>query len=156
MTDLADLLVLDAVLEREPAASKKTLFQHLGAAAAAAYGLGEAASAAEALAMREKLGSTGFGAGVATPHGKLPGLPGVVGVFARLTQPLDFAAVDDLPVDIVFALLSPVDAGAEHLKALARVSRALRDPALVAKLRGAGSRDALFALLTAGGVRHAA
>lgn len=156
MTDLTDLLVPEAVLERASAASKKALFQQLASAAATAYALGDAGLVAEALTTREKLGSTAFGGGVATPHGKLPGLSHVVGVFARLAQPLDMAAVDDLPVDVVFALLSPVDAGAEHLKALARVSRALRDRALVAKLRGAGSRDALFALLTEGGVRDAA
>lgn len=156
MTDLSDLLAVDAILERVHAKSKKALFQQLAVAAAAAYGLGDSAAVADALLAREKLGSTGFGGGVATPHGKLPGLPAVVGLFARLAQPLDFAAVDELPVDLVFVLLSPPDAGAAHLKALARVSRALRDPAFVAKLRGAGSRDALFALLTTDTVRDAA
>lgn len=155
MTDLTDLLSGDAILERVAAASKKALFVQLAAAASTAYGL-DAAAVVEALSAREKLGSTGFGGGVATPHGKLAGLPRVVAVFARLAQPIDFAAVDDLPVDIVMLLLSPPDAGAEHLKALARVSRALRDPAFVAKLRGAGSRDALFALLTTDAVRDAA
>ena len=155
MTDLHDLLATDAILERVAVGTRKALFQQLAAAAAATYGL-DPAAVAEAVGTREKLGSTGFGAGVATPHGKLPGMSHVCGVFARLANPLDFGAVDDLPVDIVFMLLSPADAGAVHLKALAKVSRALRDKAFVDKLRGAGSRDALVALLTAGEVRDAA
>ena len=155
MIDFSDLLLPQAVNERLVAATKKSLFQQLGTIAAEAYGLAPAA-VTECLTKREKLGSTGFGGGVATPHGKLAGLDRVVGVFARLPQPIDFQAVDDVAVDIVFALLSPIDAGAGHLKALARVSRLLRDRSVVAKLRGAGSRDALFALLTAGDVRDAA
>lgn len=155
MTDLHDILSPEAVLEHVSAGNRKALFQHLAAAAAAAYGL-DPAVVATAVAAREKLGSTAFGAGVATPHGKVPGLGHVCGVFARLANPLDFDAVDDLPVDIVFMLLSPPDAGADHLKALARVSRTLRDKAFVDKLRGAGSRDALVALLSADVVRDAA
>ncbi|MEG3176753.1 PTS sugar transporter subunit IIA [Sphingomonas sp. RB3P16] len=155
MTDLHDILAPEAVLERVGAGTRKALFQQLAAAAASAYGL-DPAAVADVVGAREKLGSTGFGDGVATPHGKLPGLDHVCGVFARLAQPIDFASVDDLPVDIVFMLLSPPDAGAAHLKALARVSRALRDKAFVANLRGAASRDALVALLTAGQARDAA
>jgi PTS system nitrogen regulatory IIA component len=155
MTDLHEILAPDAVLERVGAGTRKALFQQLAAAAASVYAL-DAAAVVEVVAAREKLGSTGFGGGVATPHGKLPGVERVCGVFARLVQPIDFDAVDDLPVDIVFLLLSPPDAGAAHLKALARVSRALRDVAFVAKLRGAGSRDALIALLTADQARDAA
>jgi PTS system nitrogen regulatory IIA component len=155
MTELHDLLSSGAVLERVAAATRKALFQQLAVAAAKTYGL-DGAAVAEAVAKREKLGSTGFGGGVATPHGKVAGLDRVCGVFARLAQPLDFDAVDDLPVDIVVMLLSPPDAGAAHLKALALVSRALRDAAFVAKLRGAVSRDALVALLTADPVRDAA
>ena len=155
MTDLTDLLLPETVFERMVAGNKKALFQQLATSAAAAYGL-DPAVVAESLARREKLGSTGFGAGVATPHARIPGLQHVVGVFARLAQPIDFQAVDDLPIDIVFMLLSPVDAGAMHLKALARVSRRLRDRSFVDKLRGAGSRDALYALLTADEARDAA
>ena len=155
MTDLHDILSPEAVLEHVSAGTRKALFQHLAAAAAAAYGLDPAVVAA-AVAAREKLGSTAFGAGVATPHGKVPGLTHVCAVFARLNNPLDFDAVDDLPVDIVFMLLSPPDAGADHLKALARISRTLRDQAVVDKLRGAGSRDALVALLSADAVCDAA
>jgi len=155
MTDLSELLIPEAVLSGTPASSKKKLFTLLGEAAARAYGL-DAALIAERLTEREKLGSTGFGGGIAIPHGKVPGLPGVMGVFARLDRPLDFAAVDDLPVDLVFVLLSPPEAGAEHLKALAKVSRRLRDRAFTAKLRGAGSPDALYALLTGVEARDAA
>lgn len=155
MSDLHDLLSPDAVLERVAVGTRKALFQQLASAAASAYAL-DPADVATAVAAREKLGSTGFGGGVATPHGKLAGLTRVCGVFARLAHPLDFDAVDDLPVDIVFMLLSPTDAGADHLKALARISRALRDKVLVEKLRGAGSRDALIALLGVGEVRDAA
>ena len=155
MTDLHDILAPTAVLERVSAATRRALFQQLAQAAANAYGL-DPLAVIESVTAREKLGSTGFGDGVATPHGKLAGLPHVRGVFARLANPLDFDAVDDLPVDIVFMLLSPADGGAAHLKALAKVSRALRDRAFVEKLRGAGSRDALVALLTASEVRDAA
>lgn len=155
MNDLGDLLSPDAVRSGTPAGSKKKLFALLGEAAATAYGL-EAAEVADRLSAREKLGSTGFGGGIAIPHGKIAGLPAVCGLFVRLDKPLDFASVDDLPVDLVFALLSPPDAGAEHLKALARVSRRLRDRAFTAKLRGAGSADALYALLAGTESRDAA
>ena len=155
MIDLTDLLLPETVLERLPVANKKALFQQLATAGAAAYGL-DSAAILEGLVKREKLGSTGFGGGVATPHARITGLNHVVGIFARLAQPIDFQAVDDLPVDIVFALLSPVDAGALHLKALARVSRRLRERGFVDKLRGAASRDAIYALLTADEARDAA
>lgn len=155
MTDLSELLIPEAVLSGTPAGSKKKLFALLGEAAARAYGL-DAGTVTERLAEREKLGSTGFGGGIAIPHGKIAGLVGVKGVFALLDKPLDFAAVDDLPVDLVFVLLSPPDAGAEHLKALAKVSRRLRDRAFTAKLRGAGSPDAVYALLTGIDARDAA
>jgi nitrogen PTS system EIIA component len=128
------------------AANKKALFQQLGLAAGRALQI-PARTIAASLAAREKIGSTGFGGGVAIPHGKLEGLERVVGFFARLTAPIDFQSVDGLPVDLVFLLLSPPDAGVDHLKALAATSRALRDQNLVAKLRGARSRDAIYALL---------
>lgn len=155
MTDLSDLLAPEAVLADVTASNKKTLFQQLGAVAAQAYGL-DARQVAERLGEREKLGSTGFGSGIAIPHGRIEGLDHVVAVFAQLEQPVDFAAVDDLPVDLVFMLLSPVGAGADHLKALASVSRRLRDRNFAAKLRGAGSPDALFALLAGVEARDAA
>ncbi len=155
MIDLSDFLTSDTVLEAMSAASKKALFQQLAALLATAHGL-DARLVTERLAEREKLGSTGFGGGVAIPHAKIDGLRQVVGAFVRLTQPIDFGAVDDLPVDLVFVLLSPPAAGADHLKALASVSRRLRDRDFTAKLRGAGSRDALFALLSSSETRDAA
>jgi PTS system nitrogen regulatory IIA component len=155
MTDFSDLLRADAVLTGVPGASKKALLGQLGQIAGPLTGL-DGRMIADRLLERERLGSTGFGGGVAIPHAKIVGLPAVTALFARLSQPVDYQAVDDLPVDLVFALLSPVDAGAEHLKALARVSRRLRDAGFLAKLRGAGSRDALYALFTADTARDAA
>jgi PTS system nitrogen regulatory IIA component len=155
MDDFSDILAPQAVFHDLAASSKKALFQTLVGLSARQLGL-EARHVAERLGERERLGSTGFGGGVAIPHGKIDGLPRVVGLFAKLAQPIEFAAIDGLPVDLVFLLLSPTDAGADHLKALARVSRRLRDRALVAKLRGAGSADALYALFAGGETRDAA
>lgn len=155
MTDLTDLLRPDAVLFDMPAIAKKPLFAQLGAALALQTG-GKPRAIADALGEREKLGSTGFGGGVAIPHARLEGLEQVTAVFARLHQPIDYGAVDGLPVDLVMALLSPTNAGAEHLKALARVSRRLRDRPFLAKLRGAASPDALYALFAADRARDAA
>jgi nitrogen PTS system EIIA component len=146
MNDLSDILTVDTIDEHLAAANKKGLFQQLGAAIARRTGL-PAKTIVSCLAEREKIGSTGFGAGAAIPHCKVDGLDRVVGYFARLSTPIDFQSVDGLPVDLVFVILSPPDAGAEHLKALAGASRALRDRNLTAKLRGARSRDAIFALL---------
>ena len=155
MNDFSDILTPPAVVADLSAANKKTLFQQLGGLAAKIAGV-EPAQVVERLAERERLGSTGFGGGVAIPHGKLAGLPHVTGVFARLEQAIDFQAIDDLPVDIVFMLLSPPDAGADHLKALARASRALRDRPFLAKLRGASNDDALYAVLVGAEARDAA
>ena len=147
MSELDDVIAPEAVLAAVSVSSKKTLLHSLAAAASAQWSC-DASVVGERLMAREKLGSTGFGGGIAIPHARLERFDRVRGLFARLTRPIEFAAVDDLPVDLVFLLLSPTDAGAEHLKALARVSRKLRDPALTARLRGAGSSDALFAMLT--------
>lgn len=127
-------------------ASKKALFQHFGNVAARVYGV-NAGHVVERLVERERLGPTGFGKGVAIPHGKVDGLGQIVGIFASLAEGIDFDAVDEAPVDLVFCLLSPPDAGAAHLKALAQVSRWLRDPDCAAKLRGASSGDAVLAVL---------
>lgn len=153
--DLDDMIAPAAVLADVSATSKKAVFAVLGAAASTQWGL-DAKQVADLLTAREKLGSTGFGGGVAIPHARVDGLVGVRGMFVRLARPIDFAAVDDQPVDLVFMLLSPSGAGADHLKALARISRRMRDSALAAKLRGAGSRDALYALLTGVEARDAA
>lgn len=155
MDDLSDLLVPEAIVTGLAAPNKKTLFQALGAQAGRLTGV-EPRLIVERLLERERLGSTGFGGGVAIPHGKIDGVDRVVGMFARIAAPIDFQAIDDLPVDLVFVLLSPPDAGVEHLKALARVSRRLRDRVFVAKLRGAASPDALYALFAHADARDAA
>jgi PTS system nitrogen regulatory IIA component len=155
MTDLSDILTIDCIDGALSAANKKALFQQLALAAARKTGL-QSKDIATALNERERLGSTGFGAGVAIPHGKIEGLTHVFGYFARLNSPIEFQSVDNMPVDLVFLLLSPPDAGADHLKALARVSRTLRDRDTVAKLRGARSKDAIFALLSGVETLHAA
>lgn len=155
MTDLQDFLRPGAVVAALVAPTKKSLFAQLAAIAEQAYGI-EPTLVIERLTERERLGSTGFGGGIAIPHGKIEGLPTVVGVFARLAHPVDFSAIDDEPVDLIFMLLSPTDAGADHLKALAQVSRILRDRNFIAKLRGAGSDDALLALFAASETRNAA
>ncbi|UVO51008.1 PTS sugar transporter subunit IIA [Sphingomonas sp. SUN019] len=147
-TDISDLLFPDLVVVGLTATTKKALFQQVGALAAPVLSL-QAEAIADGLAAREKLGSTGFGGGVAIPHARIEGLARIVVIVARLVRGIEFRAVDDAPVDIVVAMLSPPDAGAEHLKALARVSRRFRDRKFVEKLRGAGSVDAFYALLTA-------
>lgn len=152
---LGDMMSAGAVSSALAVTTKKALFQHFAQVGEREYGL-DAHDVAERLTERERLGSTGFGKGVAIPHGKIEGLNHIVAMFAKLAQPVDFQAIDDLPVDLVFCLLSPPDAGAEHLKALAQVSRWLRDPAFVAKLRGAGSDDAVYALFAGQEERHAA
>lgn len=155
MSDINEILSLAAVDDDLVAANKKALFQQLGAAAARLTGV-PAKDIVGCLAAREKVSSTGFGGGTAIPHSKMEGLPHVVGYFARLSQPVDFQAIDGMPVDLVFLLLSPPDAGADHLKALATVSRVFRDRQIVAKLRGARSKDAIFALLAGVDARDAA
>ena len=155
MTDLSAFLVPGTVRCNVLAGGKKPLFAMLAALASESYALDERV-VADRLGERERLGSTGFGAGVAIPHAKIAGLEHVVGAFLRLAQPIEFAAADDQPVDLVFMLLSPTDAGAAHLKALAQVSRSLRDRNFVAKLRGAVSDDALFALIATTDARDAA
>jgi len=141
MSDLSAILSVEAIDDDLVAANKKALLQQLAAAAARLSGL-PAKDIVACLNAREKIGSTGFGGGTAIPHCKIDGLDSVFGYFARLSQPVDFQAIDGLPVDLVFLLLSTPDAGADHLKALATVSRVFRDRQTVAKLRGARSKDA--------------
>ena len=155
MVDFHDIVSADALATGLTVNGKKQLFQKIATLAACAYGL-DADEVGDALFERERLGSTGFGGGVAIPHAKIAGLDRMCGLVVLLDPPVPFDAVDDAPVDIVFALLSPVDSGAEHLKTLARVSRYLRDEAQVARLRGARSTGALHALLAGGGARDAA
>ena len=155
MTEIFQMLRPGAVCATLSVATKKSLFQQLAAIAEREYGI-DADVTVDKLTERERLGSTGFGGGIAIPHGKIDGLTSVVGIFARLADPVDFAAIDDDPVDLVFMLLSPADSGADHLKALAGVSRMLRDRSFVAKLRGAATDDALYALFSQGESRDAA
>lgn len=155
MVHFDDILKPEALSVSLSVAGKKQLFQKLGELATLAYGV-EAAQVVERLTERERLGSTGFGGGIAIPHAKMAGLDQVRGMVVLLEQPIAFDAVDDVPVDVVFALLSPLDSGAEHLKTLARVSRYLRNEAQVARLRGVGSDAALFALLSGDEARDAA
>ena len=129
--------------------SKKRLFQDIADLAHQIYGL-DAARTLDALQERESLGPTGVGNGVALPHARLHGLNGVAGIFVKLDKPLDFDAVDRQPVDLVFALFAPKDSGVDHLKALALVSRTLRDTDLRAKLRANSDPAALHAILTTG------
>jgi nitrogen PTS system EIIA component len=145
--EIADLLRPDGVLPRLKAANKKQALQELAARAARLTGAHERAIF-DVLLERERLGTTGVGHGIAIPHGKLASLDKLHGVFARLDQGIDFDAIDEQPVDLIFLLLAPESAGADHLKALARVSRLLRDQAVCAKLRGTENADALYALLT--------
>ncbi|MFA7434502.1 MAG: PTS sugar transporter subunit IIA [Gemmobacter sp.] len=127
--------------------SKKRLFQELGEVAQAVYGI-NAAAALDGLQERETLGPTGVGHGIALPHARLDGLDRIVGVFVRLEKPMDFDSVDRQPVDLIFTLFAPKDSGVEHLKALALVSRTMRDSATCTKLRANESTETLHAILT--------
>jgi PTS system nitrogen regulatory IIA component len=145
--EIADLLTgPDAVLACVKASGKKALLAELASRAAAQFKLDER-RLFDRLLERERLGSTGIGGGIAIPHGRMADIKSPLGLFARLGQPIDFDSIDERPVDIVFLLVAPEGAGADHLKALARVSRLLRDRALVEKLRATDSADALYALL---------
>jgi PTS system nitrogen regulatory IIA component len=145
--EIADILAPQGVFPRLKAASKKKLLVDLAQRAATMIG-GKEEKIFETLWEREKLATTGVGHGVAIPHGRLPKLERITGLFARLEEALEFDAVDDAPVDLVFLLLAPEDAGADHLKALARVSRLMRNVAICEKLRVAPDKAALYALLT--------
>ena len=143
---LIDLIAPEAVIPALKVISKKQALQELSAKAAALTGQSER-SILEVLMQREKLGSTAVGNGIAIPHGKLPKLEKLFGLFARLGRPVDFEALDGQPVDLIFLLLAPEGAGADHLKALARVARLLRDPDIVHKLRASQDAEALYAVL---------
>lgn len=144
---LADLIAPEAVLPSLNAKDKKQLLAELAVRASEISGLRER-EIFDVLLQRERLGSTGLGQGVAIPHGKMPGLNRIVGLFARLAEPIDFDAADAEPVTIVVLLLAPEGAGADHLKALARISRLLRDRPSVQKLKSSRDAEALYAVLT--------
>ncbi|TNC74255.1 PTS sugar transporter subunit IIA [Rubellimicrobium roseum] len=152
---LADILRPDGVKVISSSPSKRRLFQDLAEMAGSCWRL-DPAKVNEALLEREALGPTGVGHGVALPHARLQGLDRVRGLFLRLDKALDFDAVDRQPVDLIFALLAPASAGVEHLRALALVSRTLRDPAICAKLRANDDPATLHTILTEGGPRNLA
>ena len=145
--EINDLLVPEGVVADLKATSKKQALQDLAKRAAEVSGLHERAIF-DVLLERERLGTTGVGNGIAIPHGKLASLDRLHGLFARLEQPIDFHAIDERPGDLIFVLLAPENAGADHLKALARISRLLRNNGICDKLRGTDSAEALFAILT--------
>ncbi len=145
--EITDLISSETVVANLHATSKKQVLQELSRRAADMTGEHERAIF-EVLMERERLGTTGVGSGIAIPHGKLQSLERLHGLFARLEQPVDFQAIDERPVDLIFLLLAPESAGADHLKALARVSRVLRDGKVCEKLRGTDTSEALFAILT--------
>lgn len=145
--EINNILRPEAVFAGLKANSKKHVLQELSRHAADIIGIDEH-RILETLMERERLGTTGVGNGIAIPHGKLRNLDGLHGVFARLDKPIDFASIDEHPVDLIFLLLAPEGAGADHLKALARVSRLLRDETVCKKLRGTETADGLYMLLT--------
>lgn len=142
-----DLLIPEGVIADLKATSKKQALQELARRAADVTGLHER-TVFDVLMERERLGTTGVGNGIAIPHGKLANLDRLYGLFARLSTPVDFQSIDERPVDLIFVLLAPESAGADHLKALAKISRVLRDKATCDKLRGTESAEALYAILT--------
>lgn len=152
---MIELITPASIIANLRAGNKKQALQELARKASELTGQHER-MIFDVLLERERLGTTGVGQGIAIPHGKLASLDRVYGLFARLERPIDFDAIDEQPVDLMFLLLAPEQAGADHLKALARVSRLLRDNAVCEKLRGSTSADALYALLTQTEASHAA
>lgn len=145
--EISDLISVESVEANLHATSKKQALQELSKRAADITGQHER-GIFDVLMERERLGTTGVGNGIAIPHGKLATVDRLYGLFARLETPVDFQSIDEQPVDLVFLLLAPETAGADHLKALARVSRLLRDASVCEKLRGTDNNEALYALLT--------
>ncbi len=152
---ISELVTPRCVLPRLRSTSKKQMLQEL-ARHASRVAEADERTIFDAILERERLGSTGVGLGIAIPHARLPGLERLSGVFARIGSPIDYGSIDEQPVDLVFMLLAPEEAGADHLKALARVSRLLRDQEVCRKLRGADSPEAIYALLTGEGTDHSA
>ncbi len=152
---LSEFLDFDAIRPSLPGGSKRSLLQQLANLAGQRLAIAPA-TVLSSLIEREQLGSTGFGQGVAIPHGKIQGLERIYALFVRIAEPLDYKAIDGRQVDLVFLLLSPPDAGAVHLKALAAISRITRNAATLERMRGARSRDALAAVLMSADERDAA
>ncbi|HEX2019440.1 MAG TPA: PTS IIA-like nitrogen regulatory protein PtsN [Aurantimonas sp.] len=153
--DFETLIEPAAILPSLRSNSKKQVLQELAEKAAELTGRAER-EIFETILQREKLGSTGVGNGIAIPHGKLEGLDHIVGVFARLSRPVEFDALDDQPVDLVFLLLAPEGSGADHLKALSKVARLLRNPETVAQIRASRDAGSIYALMTSASAQNAA
>jgi len=153
--EILDILEPECVVANLKVSSKKQALQELAELASGITGAQER-NIFDVLLERERLGTTGVGHGIAIPHGKLSEIDKLYGIFARLEVSVDFESIDEQPVDLIFLLLAPEEAGADHLKALARVSRLLRDKGMCEKLRGTETPDALFALLTENTNTHAA
>jgi nitrogen PTS system EIIA component len=153
--NLGDLITPEGVIASLKAKNKKQALQELAQKAAELTKL-DARQVFETLLQRERLGSTGVGRGIAIPHGRIEGLSQIVSVFARLDEPIPFDALDDEPVGLLFLLLAPEQAGADHLKALARISRLLRDPQTIENLKASRDRASLYAVLTEPATSHAA
>lgn len=145
--ELSDIVSPKGILVNLKPNSKKQLLQELASALAPLAGV-EEREVFETLLQRERLGSTGVGNGVAIPHGKLPKMDSIIGVFAQLAKPIDYESMDDQPVDLVFVLLAPEGSGADHLKALSRIARLFRDSAVLAQLRAGTEADTIYSLLT--------
>jgi PTS system nitrogen regulatory IIA component len=143
---LTDIIAPNAIIPALKVNNKKQAIQELSAQAAKLTGLNER-TILEVLQQRERLGSTAVGSGVAIPHGKLAKLGRLFGLFARLEKPIEFEALDNQKVDLIFLLLAPEGAGADHLKALAKIARLLRDPEIARKLRESQDTDALHAVM---------
>ncbi|MCH8616853.1 PTS sugar transporter subunit IIA [Sphingomonas sp. SM33] len=152
---LSDFLDFDAIKASLSGGNKRALLQQLSQLAAQRLGV-DSGEILSSVTERERLGSTGFGHGVAIPHGKIEGINRIYCLFVRLSEAIDYKAIDGQKVDLVFLLLSPPDAGAEHLKALASISRVTRHAPTLEKMRGARSRDALAAVLMGADERDAA
>ena len=153
--EINELMTPDAIIPALRVTSKKQALQEISKRAAELIRLPERAIF-EVLVERERLGTTGVGHGIAIPHGKLANIDRLYALFARLETPIDFDSIDERQVDLICVLLAPQTAGAAHLKAVARVSRLLRDQATCDKLRGSESADAIYALLTESATSHAA
>ncbi|WP_455476080.1 PTS IIA-like nitrogen regulatory protein PtsN [Bartonella sp. B17] len=153
--NLSELIAPEAIIPALRANSKKQVLQILAEKAAKLTGLDERVIF-DIVLQREKLGSTGLGGGIAIPHGKLPDINRIIGIFARLENPVDFEALDDEPIDLVFLLLAPENAGADHLKALSQIARVLRHSDVIQKLRNTHDANALYALLIQNSASNAA
>ncbi|MCI5077899.1 PTS IIA-like nitrogen regulatory protein PtsN [Oricola sp.] len=153
--DLGEFVTQEAIIPDLRVSSKKQLLQSIAEKASEQTGL-SARAIFDTILQRERLGSTGVGKGIAIPHGKFAEVERIVGVFARLHTPIEFEALDDQPVDIVFLLLAPESAGADHLKALSRIARVLRDPVRIANLRATADPEALYSFLTREATSNAA